>query len=504
MARELRAGPLALLLEDDGSLRYLRVGDAEILRRIYVAVRDPDWETLPVQVSDLRLDVGPDRFEAAFEARAARGPIDFAWNGSVRGDADGTLAYVMDGTARTSFLKNRIGVCVLHPVRACAGRPCTVTHTDGRTTPGTFPLHASPHQPFLNVRSIAHEPRPGLTAEVRFEGETFEMEDQRNWADATYKIYSTPLALPFPASIVAGTRVRHAVTLTLRGEARLPEPDVGPAVLSLADAPALPCPDVGVMFPNAAGAPAHLRVDLEGADERWLSNAADEARALGAALEIALDGSEIERLSEMIRRAGVRVARLILLGASPDAFDLARRGFPGVLVGAGSNAHFAELNRNRPPLDRVDFVAYPAHPQAHASDERTIVENLEGLAMTVQSARAHFPGRPVALGPVSFGKRWVEGLAPVWFLAAFKVAAEAGASSITLDARDPAALGPLLRFDPRNDRRIRRVDSTRPLAVVGIAHERAFWALNLTGLPQRAVAGGRALELKPYECRAAG
>ena len=39
------------------------------------------------------------------------------------------------------------------------------------------------------------------------EGETFETEDQRNWSDASFKTYGTPLHLPFPVEVEEGTRV---------------------------------------------------------------------------------------------------------------------------------------------------------------------------------------------------------------------------------------------------------------------------------------------------------
>ena len=36
------------------------------------------------------------------------------------------------------------------------------------------------------------------------EGETFETEDQRNWSDASFKTYGTPLALPLPVEVTSG------------------------------------------------------------------------------------------------------------------------------------------------------------------------------------------------------------------------------------------------------------------------------------------------------------
>src|SRR5207247_7392946 len=122
------------------------------------------------------------------------------------------------GEARSDFQRNRIGFCVLHPSRECPGRPCVVEKADGTVERGIFPRFISPHQPFKEIRSIAHEVAPGVWAEVRFEGDVFEMEDQRNWTDASYKTYCTPLGLPYPVQVRCGDRVMQSVTLTLRGD----------------------------------------------------------------------------------------------------------------------------------------------------------------------------------------------------------------------------------------------------------------------------------------------
>src|SRR5699024_4733859 len=44
----------------------------------------------------------------------------------------------------------------------------------------------------------------------------FEMEDQRNWSDASYKTYSRPLELPFPYQLRAGERVHQRVRVHVR------------------------------------------------------------------------------------------------------------------------------------------------------------------------------------------------------------------------------------------------------------------------------------------------
>ena len=57
----LRAGPLALAF-DRGELRWLRLGDREVLRGIYAAVRAPDWSTVPGALENLLVESSADGF----------------------------------------------------------------------------------------------------------------------------------------------------------------------------------------------------------------------------------------------------------------------------------------------------------------------------------------------------------------------------------------------------------------------------------------------------------
>ena len=49
----------------------------------------------------------------------------------------------------------------------------------------------------------------GLWARFEFEGDLFEMEDQRNWTDASFKTYSTPISLGWPHRAQAGQEIRQ-------------------------------------------------------------------------------------------------------------------------------------------------------------------------------------------------------------------------------------------------------------------------------------------------------
>ena len=127
-------------------------------------------------------------------------PISFSWKGTIEGRG-GVLEFTFDGRAKKAFLRNRIGICVLHPIIECAGKPCRVRHSDGAWKEQSFPRFISPHQPFKDIRALSWSPSDRVQANIELEGEVFEMEDQRNWTDASFKTYSTPLELPFPVQV---------------------------------------------------------------------------------------------------------------------------------------------------------------------------------------------------------------------------------------------------------------------------------------------------------------
>jgi hypothetical protein len=430
----LWAGPLSLVYQQ-GDLRYLRLGEREVLRRVYVAVRDRNWGTIPATLSSVRILRREDAFEITFDARHWEGEIDFAWRGRIVGTPEGAITYTMAGEALTGFLKNRIGLCVLHPMEA-AGAPCTVEHVDGGVEEGAFPRLIAPHQPFLGIRAIRHRVAEGVWATVRLEGDTFEMEDQRNWTDASFKTYSTPLALPIPVRIDAGTRVEQSLHLTIAGapaKRAAAAPD-RPLAVTLGERvgrlPRLGLETAGHGRPLGdeaierlrALSLGHLRVEVDPAGSDAMSTlrrAWAEAGALGVPLQLALvlgEGAEegLERLVGALGEMHPRVAEWLVYGAgeaatSAGTADLARRRLaaydPAIPVGGGARTNYTELNRNRPPEGALDLLAYAITPQVHAFDNASLVETLTTQPVTVESARAFAGGRPIAVGPVTLKPR---------------------------------------------------------------------------------------------------
>jgi D-apionolactonase len=411
----LFAGPVQVELAPEGDLRRIRVGGAEVLCRIYFALRDTNWGTIPGRLGNHKVEQSSGGFRVNYDSVHQDGPIDFRWHASIEGRADGAVTFEMNGKAHSTFRRNRLGFCVHHPLEGCLGRPCWLERPDGSVAEERFPNFIAPHQPFLDIRAMRYEVLPGLIAEVRFSGDIFETEDQRNWSDANFKTYSTPLRLPFPVEVRAGDEIRQSVTIrfigslparreaaqtpvtisTLPGAARLPMPSIG---LSLALSRPPAAQEIETLRRLNLG---HVRVELgANADEGLL----ETAKNLGVPVEAAIT---FPTQAENLRDAAPFVARWLVFGANEPAtsaatIDAARRVFgPGAKLVAGTRAFFAEVNRNRPVGMAIDGVCFPATPQVHAFDEQSIMANVVGQGEEVRSARNFLPGVPVAVSPVT-------------------------------------------------------------------------------------------------------
>lgn len=394
----VQAGPLTAVFERIG-LRWISHGGTEVLRSIYGAVRDEQWRTIPADVSGVGINQDERGFTIAFEARHLDRHVDFIWHGRIEAQASGLLTFSMEGEARASFLRNRIGLCILHPLAGWIDRFALVEQTDGAPDEVIFPKDVSPHQVMRGVRAIRNEVAPGLIADLRFEGEVFETEDQRNWSDASFKTYGTPVDLPKPVMVEAGTQISQRVTLRLNATSVPTPADAAQAAGSAsaeiaqntphrriwllgraADTPyaraeaasepvqlaltveTRPLPRVGVALRRAACSqtplvrqrvasllPAHLHVTLDTGEAGWaldLEQATAEAEHLRLPLEVAVLASasaldqELDALARLTLRLGAPLARWLV-------FDRHTATTPGALATL-ARLHLRPLAPNAP------------------------------------------------------------------------------------------------------------------------------------------------------------
>lgn len=419
----LHAGALSCFYEH-GNLRRISLGDAEVFTMLYSALRDENWTTLPYNIRDERIEQREGGFRISYTAEYNhKGKHVYTADILIEGTPDNTITMEMQGRALSTFKRNRIGLCLLHSLWS-RGATVNVVSDDGSVTQSVFPELISPHQVMLNIRRLNYT-HSGVTVECSFEGDVFETEDQRNWMDASFKTYSTPLSIPIPVDVNPGDTVHNKVILKATGG--------GASSKSSAEEQSFLFPAIG--YEKHYGAPLtsdeieqlkripfdHYRVELDLSDTDWknrLDEAAHEAALLGARLEVivffvTMEPGEIDTVAQVLASKRRLVSHVLPLAAgyltTPERllerfYPSMKSLSPDVLIGYGTNSYFTEVNRERPSGDIYDFVSFPLFPQVHASDTRTIMENLQTGPDILATIRS-FTDKPVFVSPLTLAPR---------------------------------------------------------------------------------------------------
>jgi len=440
----LRAGDLTAILED-GALRQIRYGGVEVLRGIAFLARDAQWGTYKPHITALEIDHLGRTFCVSFEADISDDSQSLTMAAKIIGQPDGRLEFSAKATANTMFLTNRTGFVILHPINSAACQSGSIGHPDGTSEAFTFPEMISPGQPAMKLAWIAHAAAPGLTAKVAMEGSAFEMEDHRNWMDASFKTYSGSLLEPWPYQFEQGSVLSQKVTLTLQGKPAAQGlrrtaaitislsghgPNLPQMGTSLSAGDLDKGPKARDLLDKAKPAQIAFRVDLR--TQGWFADISrlkavlpDRERVLK--LEVILTAQktaqeEMARLADHLSAAGISPVWVVpshphdmasFQPGAPRPFGptyeamahAARAAFPTSQIGGGMLAFFTELNRKPPPIGVFDFITHAVCPSIHADDDRTVMENLEALPSIFRSVRSMIGSADYHLGPSGISSR---------------------------------------------------------------------------------------------------
>ncbi|MBU6312427.1 MAG: hypothetical protein KGN38_07830, partial [Actinomycetales bacterium] len=350
---------------------------------------------------------------------------DFTWSAEITGNVDGTLRYAMRGSTDKPFLRNRLGLCVLDPMDGFAGRECTITAPDGSTAALAFPDAISPHQPFRDIRAMEYPGTPGTRVRVAFDGDVFETEDHRNWSDASYKTYCTPISLPFPVEVQPGDEIAQSVTVSVDGEA--PDVVVAPEFVTIDVAEAtVPLPAIGTQATDLpwtddeiaavrALSLDHLMVTVtdEADPVETLRQAAGIARATGTRLRVRFtEIDDYASLRDAVREIAPLVDSWMVIRADEKVTSAASLAAARDVLGddlpwtAGTDRYFTEVNRMPPDTTDVAWLSFTLNPQVHAADDRSILQNTASQEVIARNAPRLAGDARIAVGPISLRPRY--------------------------------------------------------------------------------------------------
>ena len=444
---QLRAGPLTADV-DNGDIRGVSLRGVEVVQRLYATVRDDRWGTAETVVRSAVADGDGRSFTIRVEAESAlAGQTVAVWRLHATGTAAGTLDADLEWRATTAFACNRIGLCTHHPTASWAGAVWRTRLDDGAQDAGRLGPSVLP-QPVVDGLPL---PAVGPFGTLRLEresawtslsspGRPLELEDQRNWGDASYKSYPSPIPSA-PRLVREGETGRSGVRLAAGVDER-PAPPAAPALRDAGRFPAL-----------AAGSPVTV---MAGA------------------------GPAVAALQDAI---------------GPVPADAGRLGW------------FSELNRRRDDLRGAGSLTWSLDPQVHATDDRSIMENVAAVRDQLATAAAIVPGAECHVAvDLSHGRddpRRGTSFEAAWLVGVLAGAA-GGAASILVPApagRTAEVVGQMQEWD--HAPAVIVDDPRRRVAGVGVRAPDGMHLLLANLTPRRigAPLAGRRLVLAPYEVR---
>ena len=394
------------------AIRNIRFEGVQLIDLLYTAIRPLDWSTLKADEysADVQI-IGNDCVITVNEVFA--GALSAQAKITLSSSNTFSVGYELKGL--TEYQVSRWGVCFCLNTADWMGSSVVSSGNtyslaqdispqrvvDG-VIQGLFP--ASDEMYFLapDKRSL----------KVVSTGKVLEAEDQRNWTDNTYKIYSGSLSEPFPFLTSAGSIWKQSVNF----EVGVPESVTTDATKILVkEIEALP--SIGLQFNHDSLLTPddlekafilleidHLRINEETLTSQKIATTAASGLILEAAL---LSSSKGDDLKEEVLRLSERVpagSRLLVQREGRqvvDAADLPKNSSLNSYI-PGSDAFLVDLQN-----DQYNFgnsVSYSMAPTVHSFDTETIFKTLFTQQESINFAQKYIAPQ-VFISAITFSMR---------------------------------------------------------------------------------------------------
>lgn len=423
----MKAGKIDVSYEN-GFLRYFMVNQTEVLRMVYFAVRDSNWGNFEPYFFDEEIEKKDDSFNIKYKVKYAENGTDFfKWNVEISGMANNEIHFEIEGETLEEFYTNRAGLCVLHPIENIAGKNTEIIHSNGQTKMYSFPNLIAPHQPFIDISEMKWEVENN-EFELHFSGDIFETEDQRNWGDASYKTYCTPLHLPFPKLMNKGNKVNQKVRFLARlneenqinrqSEKQFEKSNFSIGICASVDLETLS--EISIQKIKALNLNQY-HIIICPSENHWIDYFLQQcavSKELHLPLDITLNLSknykeELTDFLTIVDHNRLNISQLSLISLDGlvtkqpiiDEIPNLKKHLKSTKIGIGTNYNFTEINRNRFEVKEADFISLSFNPQEHASDDLSILENAETVKYIVESVKEIYQ-KPVHFSPIMLKRRF--------------------------------------------------------------------------------------------------
>jgi hypothetical protein len=415
------AGAWSLKLRDD-ELAEISYNNKLILRSVRALIRDQDWNTPSIIVDEVT------QTENQLAVKISSSGFGALFTGTVKFSVVADVAEIeMSLVSNSDYLANRIGLNLLHPP-SLAGTKLSVLHSNRETEQSIFPVKISPNQPVMDIAGLGWR-QGDLNVNLALSGDVFEMEDQRNWTDASYKTYSRPLSLPFPYPVASGETISQKLLMVViqDAEAEQPKPSSNTKVV-LTQQGSFPSIQLGAATHPLAtnestqqndlsALPILVEVDLRTNNWKAALSAVAKTEAgidLRIICPVAVQEIDFSELLDQIEP--LKILRVAIFDSEQHIWleqissqlvnSMQSRGMSATHL-AGARSHFTELNRNFTKVpDTCAGLTFSITPLFHALNTEQLVESIAMQRLVTEQAVAMADGKEVHVGPVTLRPRF--------------------------------------------------------------------------------------------------
>lgn len=394
------------------AIRNIKFEGVQLIDLLYTAIRPLDWSTLKADEYSVDVQiVGDDCVITITEvfagALTAQAKITLSSNNTF------SVEYELKGL--TEYQVSRWGVCFclntadwMRASVVSSGNTYSLAQdispqrvVDG-VIQGLFPASDEMHFLAPDKRSL----------KVVSTGKVLEAEDQRNWTDNTYKIYSGSLSEPFPFLTSAGSIWKQSVNFEV-GVPKSVTTDATKILVKEIEA----LPSIGLQFNHDSLLTPddlekafvlleidHLRINEEALTSQKIATTAANGLILEAAL---LSSNKDDALKAEVLQLSERVpagSRLLVQREGRqvvDAADLPKNSSLNSYI-PGSDAFLVDLQSNQ--YNFGNSVSYSMAPTVHSFDTETIFKTLFTQQESINFAQKYIAPQ-VFISPITFSMR---------------------------------------------------------------------------------------------------
>jgi len=394
------------------AIRNITYQGSQIIDLLYTAIRPVDWSTLEATEHFEEINNSGENCiikitDIFNEGLKATSIITLKSNGRFN------IAYELVGSVETKL--NRWGICFCLNSADWIG--ATISYAESKfvlsndISPQVF-INGITQGLFPAANEMKFEARDGRSIFAKSSGKVLEAEDQRNWTDNSYKIYSGSLSEPLPIAIAVGHKFTQEIEFELTSQQGQ---IVDGSKILVKEIDSLP--RIGVQF-NAESTLTnedldraltildidHIRINEESLTTQKMAFISSHGLLLEAAL---LSSHSEEELGYEIEHLSARVpagSRLLVQREGRqlvEAKDLPKNNSLNSII-PGTDGYLVDLHRDK--RDFGNSVSYSITPSVHTSDLESIFKTLQTQSKTIEFAKRRIAPQ-VSISPITLSTR---------------------------------------------------------------------------------------------------